>query len=448
MIKLFGITDTVFNSNGDKILKPLKAKVHKEDNGDYYLELETGLEYINDLTENRVIVADMPQGSQAFRISNIRKTRTKLSLKCWHVSYDTRNYLIADSYVVNKTASQALAWLNAATEPTTIFETGSDVTGTNSFRCVRQSLYEAIQTIVERWGGHLVRDNFYIYLASSIGQDNDVVVRYRKNLKNITCDENWSNVCTKIMPVGYDGLLLPEVYLVSDVQYTIPYTKTVSFTQDIDVENYASEADYQDALEADLRAQATEYLNTNKYPKVNYSLSADIDKISDIGDIIQVIDEQLGVNITTNVIAYEYDCILKKYTKIEFGNFRESLSKLASDIQATASQFQQIRNLSDFDETGSNYLRMPNGFQICWGHDDFGTLEAGADANKTITFTKSFKNTSSYEISVFSEYQYPSKFDVVGTKPSASTFNAYGVNRHSSAISNTSFGWIAIGKWK
>lgn len=448
MIKLFGTTDTVFNSNGDKILKPLKAKVHKEDNGDYYLELETGLEYINDLTENRIVVVDLPQGSQAFRISNIRKTRTKLSLKCWHVFYDTKNYLIADSYVVNKNGEEALAWLNGATEPTTIFETGSDITDTNSFRCVRQSLCEAIQTVTERWGGHLVRDNFYVYLASSIGQDNDVVVRYRKNLKNITCDENWSNVCTKIMPVGYDGLLLPEIYLVSDVQYTIPYTKTVSFNQDIDVEDYASEADYQTALEDDLRAQATEYLNTNKYPKVNYSLSADIDKISDIGDIIQVIDEQLGVNIITNVIAYEYDCILKKYTKIEFGNFRESISKLASDIQATASQFQQVRNLSDFDETGSNYLRMPNGFQICWGHDAFSELNAGESEYKVITLTKSFKNTSSYEISVFSEYQYPSRLDVVGTKTSANKVTVWGVNTYNASLSNTTFGWIAIGKWK
>lgn len=41
MIKLFNSTDTLFFSNGDKIIIPTKAKVHKEDNGVYYLNLET-----------------------------------------------------------------------------------------------------------------------------------------------------------------------------------------------------------------------------------------------------------------------------------------------------------------------------------------------------------------------------------------------------------------------
>ena len=41
MIKIFSPTDTIFSYNGDVVIQPLKAKVHKEDNGDYYLNLET-----------------------------------------------------------------------------------------------------------------------------------------------------------------------------------------------------------------------------------------------------------------------------------------------------------------------------------------------------------------------------------------------------------------------
>ena len=33
MIKVFGKTDKTFISNGDAVINPLKAKVHKEDNG-------------------------------------------------------------------------------------------------------------------------------------------------------------------------------------------------------------------------------------------------------------------------------------------------------------------------------------------------------------------------------------------------------------------------------
>ena len=54
MIKLFDITDTLFASNGDKIIIPLRAKVYKEDNGSFYLDLETDLSYVDYLTSNRI----------------------------------------------------------------------------------------------------------------------------------------------------------------------------------------------------------------------------------------------------------------------------------------------------------------------------------------------------------------------------------------------------------
>ena len=47
MIKLFNTTDTLFSSNGDKVIIPLRAKVHKEDNGSF-----------------RIIVANTPQEGQ------------------------------------------------------------------------------------------------------------------------------------------------------------------------------------------------------------------------------------------------------------------------------------------------------------------------------------------------------------------------------------------------
>ena len=47
MIKIFSPTDKVFSSNGDTVIKATRAVVHKTDNGDYYLELECGLEYID-----------------------------------------------------------------------------------------------------------------------------------------------------------------------------------------------------------------------------------------------------------------------------------------------------------------------------------------------------------------------------------------------------------------
>ena len=342
MIKLFNSTDKIFTSNGDKVIIPTKAKIHKEDNGAFYLDLETGLEYVNDLVQGAIIVAPTPQGEQAFRLSNPEKSKSKVKVKAYHVFYDTKNYLIADSYVVDKNCNDALDHLNAATDNLSPFTTLSDIANVNSYRCVRASLYEAITTVIERWGGHLVRDNFLIKVMASIGQDNGVTVRYAKNLKEITCIENWDNVVTKLMPVGKDGLLLPEQYIYSEIQYPIPYTKTVSFEQkDVNEDDYKDEQGnldenaYREALIEDLREQATTYIQINSIPKINYTLKANLEKITDIGDTIEVIDERLGVDITTNLISYDYDCILGKYTELEFGNFTQKLSNLLGTITSS-----------------------------------------------------------------------------------------------------------------
>ena len=342
MIRVFSATDKNFSSNGDVVLKPLRASVFKADNGDFYLDLETSLEHVDKLVEGNIVVAHTPQGDQAFRIGNVQKTGSRLITKCWHVFYDAENYLIADSYVVDKNCNDALNHLNSATEPQSEFTVFSDVQTIDSYRCVRKSLYEAINEVIGRWGGHLVRNNFYVAVLSEIGTDNGITVQYKKNLKEITCEENWDEVVTKILPVGQDGVLLnavdpsANIYISAQTQYDLPYTKTVTFDQEFDRESYETEEAYLTAIVEDLRAQAEDYLEKNCVPKVNYTLTANLDKTTDIGDTIEVIDERLGVHLMTHVISYEYDTILEQYTQIEFGNFTQSLSDLIGTVNANA----------------------------------------------------------------------------------------------------------------
>ena len=210
--------------------------------------------------------------------------------------------MIADSYVVDKNCNDAMDHLNSATDNPSPFQTYSDIATVDSYRCVRKSLYDAFSTVLERWGGHFVRDNYRFGIMSAIGRDNGVTVRYKKNLKEMTCTTNWDNVVTKLMPVGKDGLLLDEIYLYSKKQYDIPFTK------------------------------------------VNYTLKANLEKLTDIGDTIEVIDEPMGVDITTHVISYDYDCILRKYTELEFGNFQQKVSDLMGTVSSTIQQSVEKNN--------------------------------------------------------------------------------------------------------
>ena len=333
MIRIFSASDTDFTSNGDVVISnATKANVRKADNGDYYLDFECGLEYVDYIIANNIIVAPTPQGDQAFRITSFDATRKKITAKAWHIFYDSANYLIADSYVVDKNCNDALDHLNTATDTQSPFTTLSNVQTIDSYRCVRTSLQEAISVLLERWGGHLVRDNWNIKIMNSIGQDNGVTIQYKKNLKEITAKYDWSNVATKLLPVGYDGLLLPQLYVYSENEYSIPYTKTVTFEQNLSADDYPDEQTYQYALLYDLYTQAVEYLNQNSIPAVTYTLKANIEKITDVGDAVVVYDQRLGLNLDATVTAFNYDCILGKYTEIEFGSIGQSLSNLMTNV--------------------------------------------------------------------------------------------------------------------
>lgn len=338
MIKIYEPTEVLFDHNGLKILHPTKAEIYIEDNGDYYIDVESSIDDLEYLQEGMIIRAATRWGEQGFRLTNTVRKNNKISVKGYHLWKDSSKYIIFNSYVENKNCNDALEHLNSACDVGTPFTTISDITTINSTRIVRQSLEEAIATVIEKWGGHLYRDNWVIGVKSKIGEDRGITIKYGKNSTNIEANEDWSNVVTKIMPVGYDGITLPEKYLEAETQYSVPYTKVIKFEQDINQDDYKDEKgnlkeeEYKEALIEDLRNKAKSYLNENQYFKCNYKVKAHIEGVIDLGDVIVVEHKRLGINLTTNVISLKYDCIRDKYIEIEFGNFKTKLKDLVSNI--------------------------------------------------------------------------------------------------------------------
>lgn len=343
MISVYPSNERNFADNGIKILKPIKAMVHKEDNGDYYLDLKDTIDNIDYYQQGMIIRANTPWGYQGFRLGNPDVEGNRISIRAKHLYFDSENYLIRDCYIVDKNCNDALDHLNINCDITTPFTFLSDISRIASYRCIRHTLEEAIAVIIERWGGHLVRDNFNIEVRDSIGSDNGIVISYAKNISKLSVNEKWDDVVTKLLPVGKDGLTLPETYLtISDDLYDIPYSKIISFQQDHineddfkDENGILDEEAYEEALIEDLRQQGNDYLEANKFPKVNYSVNAYIDKVSDVGDVIYLHHPRCHVDLTTNVIAIDYDCIKERYEKIEFGNFKSKLKDLINKVTAT-----------------------------------------------------------------------------------------------------------------
>lgn len=419
MIKVFSPTDKDYISNGDAVIKPLKARVKIEDNGDYYIELETDIRYLDILVENNIIVADTPEGAQAFRIRQSEKSGSKLKIKAYHVYYDADNLLIADSYAVDMTCAEALEHFNSATDTESPFTTYSDITSVYSDRVVRESLSECIEHVIERWGGHLVRDNWNISILDSIGQDRGVTIEYKNNLQNLKASYDWENVCTRLLPVGKDGQLLDDLYVESLTQYSIPFTKTESFSQNLEEEDFPTHADYINALKTDLLEQAQAYLSAHDKPEVNYTLKCiNIGDIA-LGDTIEVKDRRINIDLLTQVISYTYDCITGDYISVEFGNFKPKLNDIFKVFnQSTEKQISQATSgltsaIYNVEENKQDKLTAGDNIVITGdvitadypvftgatvGHTGRkGLVPAPTDPNKVLTSGGTWENVNTYQ---------------------------------------------------
>ena len=344
MIKVYDSNEKLFNNNGIKVIHPLRADITKIDNGDYYVELQDTIESLDFYQSGMIVRIPTPWGVQGFRLSSPKVKNNKVEVKCWHLTYDAKNYIIEDAYAVDKNCNDALEHFNSATDIPTPFTTLSDITAIASTRAVRRTLFEMYELFLstDRYGGHWYRDNWTLGIKQKVGEDRGVVLKVGKNITDIQVDENWDEVCTKILPTTTNGqvaILLDEVYVeLTERLYDIPYTKVVAFENEFDIEDFATEEEYLAEVKNWLRGQAEQYLNEHKLPKVNYSVSASIDNVSDVGDVLHIKHPKIKVDILTEVISVQYDAIRGKYTKIEFGNFKKELKNLSQSITTEANK--------------------------------------------------------------------------------------------------------------
>ena len=344
MFKVYDSSERLFNNNGIKILHPLGADITKKDNGDYYVELEDTIENLDYYQNGLIVRIPTPWGVQGFRMGNPTVKNSKVSVKAWHLSYDARNYIIKDAYAMDKNCNDALDHFNSNTDIESPFTTVSDISFVCSTRAIRKTLLEVYEWLLsaDKYGGHWVRDNWKLGIMERCGEDRGVVLAVGKNIDSIQVKENWDDVCTKILPYTTDGetaIMLDETYISIDEQlYDVPYTKVIKFDNDFNEDEFESTEAFHAAIKSWLRMQAEAYVEANKVPKVNYAVSASIDNVSDVGDTIHVKHPKCKVNILTEVISVKYDAIRKKYTKIEFGNFKSELKNLTQTITAEANK--------------------------------------------------------------------------------------------------------------
>lgn len=364
MIKIFDENDRDFSSNGNIAINPIKCKERKKKslNG-WYLDVEVDIKYKDYILQDKLCVVKTKSKAnpQAFRIDNPKITNNVISFTANHVMFDAKRYLLYDVRPTSQDGQNALSYINERTDKTSPFTVYSNVETIRTAYFMRKNLLEAWEVIEERWGGTFDADNWTIRLLNSVGNDNGETIVYGKNMQGIQIFEDWSNVCTKICPVGYDGITLPERYLESEVQYEIPYTKKVEFPTELEDDEKTEEA-----LLIELRINATAYLEINQYPKVSYEVTSNINQNMEIGDTIHV--KHPLVTLVTEVLEYEHNLLTNKIELLIFGNYtrdvkskfdsiKESIKSIAEEVSTQEAVINHQTDLiNTLNKTGYVYI--------------------------------------------------------------------------------------------
>lgn len=334
MLKVFKATDTSFTTNGDIVIRPLKAKLHRSSE-EYYVDIEVPIEYLDYIKQDAIVVVQTNYNEQAFRVGNVTVTGKRISARCNHVFYDSKNhYFLGHVGYRSGTLTNVMLYFNQQVAPQSPFMfVATGISGSYSSYAWYESLYDVIVRAASRFNVAFTVNNYSVIFRTALGSDNGVVIQYGKNLKDISCEEDWSEVCTRVYPFGADGITVIETsqgqqypYIdATGVNYPVKYIKSVEFDQsNISRESYPSETAYREALVLDLISKGQAYVEEHKLPKVTYNVKGNVEQISDIGDTIVVIDERLGIELETHVTAYDYDCITARFTEVTFGNYTKT----------------------------------------------------------------------------------------------------------------------------
>ncbi|KEI01559.1 phage tail spike protein [Clostridium botulinum] len=340
MIIVYDSKEQNFDHNGLVVLdKCMRCEVTEELNGLYELELEYPI-YNNSkceyLIEDNIIQVPTPFGLQLFRIYHKAKTLTIIKINARHIFYDLLDNLVEDIDIRSISGKDALKKAIDNLAYKTNFKYFSNINWKNNIYLddekgdiVNKNPIEIIFELIKIYGGELKRDRFNFLWLENIGQDNNVVISYGKNIKGIEEDLNRDSVITRIKPVGQDGLTLDEKYIDSPYinNYPHPKIKIVEFS---DCNDYES-----------LRKTTKEHYKKTKcdLPLLNYKVDfIELSKTEEykdysclekvyLGDIVTVRHKILKIDVKQKVIKYSWDCLRNKYLSIELGNFKENLNK-------------------------------------------------------------------------------------------------------------------------
>ena len=322
-------------------------------------------------------VKDEYDDYEIFRITNININTNNSTTTVYGRQItleDSLRLWINSSKPTNMTGASALEKLYTDSEGRIKeLTTYSNINTTDTVFIVRKNLNEAIfdddVSFLERWGGEVERRGYNLSILKERGSDKGVVFRRGKNYTGIEEDVNQDKLVTRIIPIAFDGITLPEIYVDSPKinNYYNIFPQEIKFEEVKykDSPNNSNKEGF-DTLEevyAELRKQASEYFTNNKCDELRGVYNIKVVDVSSteeykelsifektwIGDTVTIIDEKLNLNIKARVTKRKFDVIKGMRSETEVTNITSRRSSLSLESLQNQINNIQIPEVPDTD---------------------------------------------------------------------------------------------------
>ena len=355
-MRLFPENATSFDTLGLGVLSgATQAKVKEDRNGEYELSFTypmTGIHY-EKLEVRRIVTAkhNPYEDEQPFRIYKIsRPLNGMVKVNCHHISYDLSFIPISpftapNIYETFKILNgDGYSYIETDCPFTFYTDKQSNWRITNSTPSSMRSLLSGREgSLTDTYGGEWLFDGWRCSLLTARGNDNGVTIEYGKNLTKLTDNTVIESTASGVYPYwrGDDGelVVLPEKIVYAEgVEHTT--VRAIDFTDKFETKPTVEE----------LRERCQRFIVDNDIANPYRSLSVDFvtldmtEEYRDLAllekvmlcDTITVQFTQLGVTRKAKIVGIEYDVLLDRYTNIDVGQARTSIS------DTIASQARQI----------------------------------------------------------------------------------------------------------
>ena len=280
-VRIYEANERTFDHNGICTIRPTKCEITRNlFDYVYFLNLTYPLFIDNkwkEFVEGRIIYVKDERFDDYFRIVRTVKTDYEIEVYCEHVFFDLENNFIENLVISpTTTGNSAIQKILSSTKFSHPFTGTSNITRTGKATIVGENVISALigdgnETFLHGWsekglniGVELDMNKFTFVLNNKIGIDSECLVSYGKNLNSITCETDFSELVTQIMPVGDDDIMLDEKYVSSSNinKYPHPIIKKIKydFIKCKESPNYSG--DGTDAYDTMAEAKATTRLPT------------------------------------------------------------------------------------------------------------------------------------------------------------------------------------------